>query len=761
MKNTYLILLAFLILPFQYLKAEEVTTTIHFSDDSLTFKRIVAEDGNTYSNISYSGLNNCGSPGSVSVPSKYIYICLPVSAENIILSYETSKPNTYRLQNVPYPAQPPISFNQDKVRFVNCDTIEYKSEMGTPVSNASIREISHVGGKKEVVVCVHPIKYYPTKKTFEFYESIKISVNYTLTSDDNNVGENYLSQANTAQINLPAYEYCVITTRNLKDSFRRLVGWKRQKGLNAGIVCVEDILNDPGIASALAANNEEIQDDAGKIRQYLRYVSSCIQRGWYVLFGGDATILPIRYGTGDIVTGVSCEEDRHIPSDLYFSNLSNNWKAGNNLNDTIYGKKSQITNYGASFCVGRLLCTTENDVQRYTDKMLRYEMIPGQGNYQYLNKGFYQQADDAQNNRLADSIASRFSSVLPNYTVMQEEPDGQANPTSPTGEQVLNEMKMHYGYMSWFGHGCPYSIRVRNVDGQSGDTIYAIKSVTGLIPDIKQESGNGLDKLSNKDFPALAYSVSCTIAPFDIYHGNQRIFNEFPNIAYSFTNGSGYGGPALIGNSRMGWMRSSDRLQLETNNFLKSEEYLSYGEAFAYAKPIFQDDSNGEYKHYSALSANLIGCPELRMWTSIPSAISVTTTDESNQRYINLNGYYSNYIYLCEKEIFNEDEAGSTFRQISYGDDYQMDDSSSLVTITGKNCLPKILPLSIEGKDMMGSHYLFTKDVTCSRDNYGVKTVFVEGSDYLFETSGSFKLTKGVTVERGAKLKIMPSDIKF
>lgn len=90
-----------------------------------------------------------------------------------------------------------------------------------------------------------------------------------------------------------------------------------------------------------------------------------------------------------------------------------------------------------------------------------------------------------------------------------------------------------------------------------------------------------------------------------------------------------------------------------------------------------------------------------------------------------------------------------------------MDDSSSLVTITGKNCLPKILPLSIEGKDMMGSHYLFTKDVTCSRDNYGVKTVFVEGSDYLFETSGSFKLTKGVTVERGAKLKIMPSDIKF
>ena len=149
----------------------------------------------------------------------------------------------------------------------------------------------------------------------------------------------------------------------------------------------------------------------------------------------------------------------------------------------------------------------------------------------------------------------------------------------------------------------------------------------------------------------------------------------------------------------MGWMRSSDRLQLETNNFLKSEEYLSYGEAFAYAKPIFQDDSNGEYKHYSALSANLIGCPELRMWTSIPSAISVTTTDESNQRYINLNGYYSNYIYLCEKEIFNEDEAGSTFRQISYGDDYQMDDSSSLVTITGKNCLPKILPLSIEGKE--------------------------------------------------------------
>ena len=34
-------------------------------------------------------------------------------------------------------------------------------------------------------------------------------------------------------------------------------------------------------------------------------------------------------------------------------------------------------------------------------------------------------------------------------------------------------------------------------------------------------------------------------------------------------------------------------------------------------------------------------------------------------------------------------------------------------------------------------------------------------SDYTFETNGTFRMTKNVVIERGAKLLIKPSDIKY
>ena len=37
----------------------------------------------------------------------------------------------------------------------------------------------------------------------------------------------------------------------------------------------------------------------------------------------------------------------------------------------------------------------------------------------------------------------------------------------------------------------------------------------------------------------------------------------------------------------------------------------------------------------------------------------------------------------------------------------------------------------------------------------------MNGSDYTFESNGTFRMTKHVKVEKGAKLKVIPSDINF
>ena len=84
------------------------------------------------------------------------------------------------------------------------------------------------------------------------------------------------------------------------------------------------------------------------------------------------------------------------------------------------------------------------------------------------------------------------------------------------------------------------------------------------IPWIMSESANGLDNLTNKDYPMIVYSTSCTITPFDVIEG----LEEYPNIGQSLTLGKDYGGPALIGNTREGLVYTSTLYQLFFNDYI-------------------------------------------------------------------------------------------------------------------------------------------------------------------------------------------------
>lgn len=145
----------------------------------------------------------------------------------------------------------------------------------------------------------------------------------------------------------PGYEYCVITSRELAPAFERLVAWKRQKGYKAGIVCMEDIL-----ASSLFQNGDTvsgINDDAGKLRQYLNYAfENCGTE--YVLLGGKEPHVPIRkaYISSGIVFSLY-----NMPTDMYFAELNSNWDSNHNSK---YGEELDSIEYDHELYVGRLLC---------------------------------------------------------------------------------------------------------------------------------------------------------------------------------------------------------------------------------------------------------------------------------------------------------------------------------------------------------------------------------------------------------------------
>ena len=730
---------------------ESVTKKVHFSQTELRCDTITGEDGQVYNLLSYPGTEkDFYNQGAPSLPIKYVTIPLPYTADNISLNTRHFNATSYSLGKRVFPIQEPeVTFlGNIQKKFTRCDSHIYESVEYYPSEQAKIAEISCVGhGDRLVVVAVYPIIYCPSESRYEFSEDIELTLTYNHSSQR---AETLSRNTRTIDIGIPFYEYCVITSQNLKDAFTRLVAWKREKGLNAGVVCKEDIFDNAYIIGDTVSS---INDDAGRIRQYLQYAyNSGITK--YVLFGGNDSVLPIRYGTGDNDRWTDSTNihiipyDYKIPSDFYFSELNSNW---NKDGDIYYGELSDNLDYGAELYVGRILCTNTEEIQNFTDKLLRYEMNPGNGDFSYLKKALYTQSDEMQNNHNQDGIAVQLQSMFPIDTIFSEIPSyDDPSPTAPYGNDVIAEMNQHYGYVSWGGHGHPNAITVKS-NGVSQDPHYGITSVQGNIPYMAAESANGLDNLTNIDYPMFAYSISCTITPFDIFNE----YTEFPNIGQSFTLGKDYGGPVLVGNTRYGMTPSSASMQKKFNKFLFVDPMV--GSAQNYSKV-------NHHNHYLRHSSNIIGCPNVRIWTDIPKPFSATLSYNSNNYVISANNSIANAgIGIRDITQANEVIDSISFNP-SIGPKTLANVENSLITLTGTNCLPQILPLTIQNATLHGTHYAIVKDVACGTDvRAGTQgnVTFDQNSDYTFETKGTFELTKGVEIKLGAQLKVIPSEINY
>lgn len=727
---------------------ESVTQKVHFSQTKLKCDTITGGDGQVYNLLLYPDTeNDYDNPGVPTLPLKYVTIPLPYTADDVSLSVRNFNTKSYAISKKIFPSQEPepTSFVKTQKRFTPCDSHIYESAASYPSEKAKIAEISCIGyGDRLVVVAVYPITYCPKDNRYELSEEIELTLTYKHSSKR---AEVLTRNTQSIDIGIPFYEYCVITNQNLKDAFTRLIVWKREKGLNAGVVCKEDILDNTFCSVGDTVSN--INDDAGRIRQYLQYAyASGVTK--YVLFGGNASVLPIRYGTGENNNWTRREaNDYKIPSDFYFSELNSNWNKDGD--DVFYGEPSDNLDYGSELYVGRLLCTNSEEIHNYTDKLLRYEINPGNGDFSYLKKALYTQDDQMQEYHEQDSIAAQLHSIYPIDTIFSEVPSCYASdPTAPYGNDVIAKMNEHYGYVSWAGHGHPNVVTVKS-NLCSQNPIYAITSVQGNIPYVVQESANGLDNLTNKDYPMFAYSISCTITPFDVF--NQ--YTEFPNMGQSFTLGKDYGGPVLVGNTRYGLVGLSAALQRKFNEGLFIEPMVGYAQN--YAKMNY-------HNHFLRHSSNIIGCPNIRIWTDIPKLFSATLSYNPNSYVISANSS------ITDAEIGVRDitQTNEVIDNISFnpsqGSVILTSVENNIITLTGKNCLPQIMPLTIQNTALHGTHYAIVKDVACGRDvRNGTQgdVTFEQDSDYTFETKGTFTLTKGVEIKLGAQLEILPSEINY
>lgn len=737
----------------QRVDGDSVTKRVHFSQTAVKCNTITGEDGLVYYFLSFPETENDSyKVGAPTLPVKYVTIPLPYIADGISLNIRRFNTTSYTIGNRLFPIQEPevTSLEKNQKGFIPCDNSIYESVDPYPLEQARIAEISCVGyGDRLVVVAVYPISYIPTENRYEFSEDIELTLTY---SHSLKRAEALTRNTRTVNIGIPFYEYCVITSQNLKDAFTRLVAWKREKGLNAGIVCKEDILGNSYIVGDTVSS---INDEAGKIRQYLQYAyASGITK--YVLFGGNYSVLPIRYGTGYNNYWTSNPEtpnDFKIPSDFYFSELDSNWKKDS---DNYYGEYSDSLDYGSELYVGRILCTNSEEIHNYTDKLLKYEMNPGNGDFSYLKKALYTQSDQMQRDHEQDGIAAQLQSIFPIDTIFSEMPSyNDPHPTSPSGNDVIAKMNEHYGYVSWGGHGGPDHVVIRS-DLINDYHWYAITPVQTNSSIFMPESANGLDNLTNKDYPMFAYSISCSITPFDDFENNSGL----PNMGQSFTLGKDYGGPVLIGNTRYGWIGYSAAMQKKFNECLFNNPMVGYAQN--YAKLNYH--SLFYYSHFLRHSSNLIGCPNIRIWTDIPKLFSATLSYNSNNYVISANSSITD-AEIGVRDITQTSEIiDNIFFNPSQGSKTLANVENCLITLTGINCLPQILPLTIQNTSLHGIHHAIVKDVSCGKDvRNGTQgdVTFEQDADYTFEINGTFELTKGVEIKLGAQLEVLPSEINY
>ncbi|MCE5175071.1 MAG: C25 family cysteine peptidase [Bacteroidales bacterium] len=783
-KKTTLVLIALLI---SCLVSAQLKYSITFSKEKVKIKDI-SENQNKLKVIDYESLSADFKEGFPIIPYKYLKFYISdnqskleiniLKIKNEVISLEA------KIQVAPSPIPTSINANtalveDDLKKVFNPNAIYPES----PVSLVSDEFID--GNIRIITVRVSPVQYKEDDLSIMLNSTIDFEIvtssNTTLPNKKSPINpkvKRKFMMANSLQlenkdeflkknayiltsvslrsassISLPVYEYIVITSESLSLSFEKLISWKRRKGVSAGVVTMQSILNDPDITGDGISN---LYDDAGKLRQYLTYAW---QNGAaYVLLGGQDSIVPVRYGAGgNYSNNYPPTLAYKIPSDLYFSDLNGNWNVDG---DSIYGEASNdMVEYSSELNVGRLLCKNSVEVSNFINKVLIYEKNPGLGDYSYLGKAFYSQDDQLQSNNEAGTIASDLSSYFSTNDILEEYPGyNSQNTTYPTGNDIISKMNERYGLFSWFGHGDVYGISSLS-QGVNQGPWKGISSLDSYRGGFQEEVGNGLDSLKNQNYPAIAYTIACDVTPFDKY--NDFTPNDDGGFGYyhhhvpysfgeSFTVEGDFGGPVFLGNTRHGWVWYSTQLYRKfIDAFGCSNFHLGMAEA------ISKSTYNSSLKHYLALTHNLIGCPEVQIWTSTPTNFGTVSATQSGSNVnvstsdadclIGISGLFSGNSY--HNSVVGSD---ATFSNVP---------SNFIVTVNKHNHFPYIAPLYIQNEQISGNNYIYANEVSLGSSVTNARTsgnaVVTNGASLTIKTPSVVTLSPGFSVALGGSFTII------
>ena len=737
--------------------------------------------GITYTTLQYGELFNSGAPGAPSLPVDYIRFSVPYNATNFRVTTTQSNMVTYYINHMMYPCQPLRMMSDTTPVIIRLpDNAIYNSGQFYPTQQAWVVNEGFLAGENHIVtVAVMPFTYQhtSTQEKLRKYKKITVNLSYELSNrpfmspilsyNSNSRNEGFkLTQsmvvnptnvtffapnsaptdtlfkpynAPTIIAGMTAYPYLIITVPEFVHSLRRLVALKKQKGYNVKLVTVDEIMNDPyaqygDIVKTNGVPTVTYTDNAGIIREYLKLARWYNQTKYLLLAG---TNVPYRVQSVTIPLG-----HYDVPTDLYYSDLNSNWFNSNDSIDT----------YPEIF-VGRLLAKKDTQITDYTDKLFRYELNPGKGNLSYLKRALYLEFHGVFN--YSRVIGEQMNQICPDSVIMRE----LKYHHYPKGCDVVDTINTkQFGFMCAFNHGSPSNIVTYGLDywgnGYSGH-MYRLWAIDTCKVSSSQyqdhETGNGLNKLMNKDYPSIFYSTSCRTMPYDI---SSPTYNNLPmNFGESFTTGKDYGGPAYLGNTRDGIINFAEKL---AGNF---------GKHLIYSKTkIGLAEALSKIEHYNvlsdlyiALTHNLLGDPTLEMWKNTPQLYSNVSISRSNNS-ISISGIDADSTIVA---FYSNDGSIGTDTVSSANFTINAVSPNSSIMLYKNNHIPYIAPLELQNVTLSNSQYVIASEVTAGKSVNTNRTngnvIVPDDVEYEIEASGKVILEDGFQVEKGATFAVYPA----
>ena len=578
---------------------DEVVVVLEFDPAQLGFDRYEG-----YDVVTLDGAEFMVEPAEPMLPALNVQLLLPPDATCTGVAATCRRveavPGTYEILPAPRPARY-SSRAAAKVPQPNAQI--YDSVLPYPREVARLAGVGNLAGNRIASVQVAPLSYVPATGEIYIHREIEVVLETETLTDGNAhpaagqsgvahtvVERSVMNPRKSGECVVPdiersggdePFDYLVVCPESYAGEFERLAEWKTRKGVRANIVTLESIAADPLLQGV---------DLAESVRNCIKHHYEESGISW-VLLGGDTEIVPAREAHDFFY-------DQGLPCDLYYADLDGSWDADG---DGRWGENGEdgIDMYADVF-VGRAPVASLAEAASFVDRVLAYEgaAFAVADDYQlsmlYLGEILWDSPDPYTDGAVAcdmvdDYVPERFDPARKLY-----ESNGNLSLSL-----TLPELESGCGLVLHQGHS--------NVSEASiGPDELTIETLAGL---------------TNGERGGVWYSVGCWSAAID-----HDAFGEHWVI------GEEGGGVAYVGNSRYGWgcpgfpgQCVSDLYSQQFFNSLFEKDLVHAGVVHADAKHHYVGLAKADdYMRYAMYELNLLGDPEMPIWTDSPRPLDVT-----------------------------------------------------------------------------------------------------------------------------------------